>query len=87
MKTTWGVRTLAEVMAVLTEQNPRVAKVRIPKGAPLDDAFEYVNKSTGSKSGEEDNFYKVSFNGQVIWARSTASNDQSDDEVYIEDAP
>lgn len=81
------MRTLAEVMAVLTEQNPRVAKVRIPKGAPVEDAFEYVNKSTGSKFGAEDNFYRVSFNGQVIWARATAGNDQGDDEVYIEDAP
>lgn len=86
VKTTWGVRTLAEVMAVLTEENPSVAKVRIPKGAPLEDAFEYVYWSTDTRSGGEDHFVKVRFNGQVIWARSSAASDERGD-LYIEDIP
>ncbi|MEP7051027.1 MAG: hypothetical protein ABJB12_11765 [Pseudomonadota bacterium] len=89
VKPTWGVRNLSDVIALLADGDPpSLAKVRIPKGATLEDAFEYVARYSGGKFGTDDRFYKVIFNGKPLWARGSFSGDgEHDGVVYIEEAP
>jgi hypothetical protein len=90
VRATWGTRDLADVINFLADPDNagRFAKVKIPKGAVLEDAFEFVSKYGGNKYGADDNFVKVTFKGKVLWAHSSSSGEGDDDgELYIRTAP
>jgi hypothetical protein len=87
VKPTWGVRSLSDVITLLADGDARsFSKVPIPKGAILEDAFDYVDRSSGGKFGIDDRFCKVIFNGKPVWARVSFSGDSKHDGVvYIEE--
>jgi hypothetical protein len=85
-KLTWGTRSMSDAIESIAggESAARVAKVKIPKGAALQDAFEFLERP-GGRFGPDDRFQKVVFNGKVLWARTEwAGDDDHEGDVYIQ---
>ena len=85
VKTTWGTKNLVDAVGFLAqrEASPKIVKVKIPKGVVVEDDFDDLSVS-GSNSDLEDDFHRVRFNGELLWARVSRSADRkTDGELYI----
>jgi hypothetical protein len=86
VKATWGTKNLADAVGFLAGEKgtPEIAKVIIPRGAVVEDSFDDLAVS-GSKYDIDDDFHRVFFNGQALWARVSKSGDgKKEGELYID---
>ena len=85
VRATWATKDLADALNFLVVEDPGpFPKVKIPKGARLEEAFESVARDPGGTMTQEEGFLKVIFKGKVLWVRDSSWDDeQVEGELYV----
>jgi hypothetical protein len=90
VRPTWGTKSMVDALRFVVDGKHAApfAKVPIPKGAAVEDAFEYLSRYSGNKYGSDDEVRKVVFQGKTLWAwQSSSGDDEKQGEIYIEERP
>jgi hypothetical protein len=85
VRATWATKDLADALNFLVVEDPGpFPKVKIPKGARLEEAFESVARDPGGTITQEEGFLKVIFKGKVLWVRDSSWDDENvEGELYV----